>query len=97
MLKEKILDYMVASNFDPSKTVLFEAHELESCHKHPALDKNLPQPRAKIISYRPNHIIIETNSSEQGYLFLSEIFYPGWKALVDDCPKPILRGNYFTR
>lgn len=97
MGKEKILDYMVASDFDPSKTVLFELDESESCHKHPALNNNLSSTRVKFISYRPNHIIVETNSSEPGYLFLSEIFYPGWKAFLDDCPKRILRGNYLFR
>jgi uncharacterized membrane protein YfhO len=28
---------------------------------------------------------------------VSEIFYPGWKALVDGHPQRILRGNYLFR
>jgi uncharacterized membrane protein YfhO len=31
------------------------------------------------------------------YLFLSEIFYPGWKAFIDGQAARILRGNYLFR
>jgi uncharacterized membrane protein YfhO len=53
--------------------------------------------RARILDYRPDEITIETDSTHPGYLFLSEVFYPGWKAFVDEQPKSVLRGNYLFR
>ena len=45
----------------------------------------------------PDEITIETESTHPGYLFLSEVFYPGWKAFVNEQPKRVLRGNYLFR
>ena len=42
-------------------------------------------------------IAVFTNAASTGYLFLSEMFYPGWKATVDGHPRPIMRGNYLFR
>jgi uncharacterized membrane protein YfhO len=56
-----------------------------------------PPGKATITSYRPDEIAIRTDSGEPGYLFMSESFYPGWKAYVDDTPVKIQRGNYLFR
>ena len=49
------------------------------------------------IDYAPDSILLSAESSSPGYLFLSEIFYPGWKASIDGRPETILRGNYLFR
>ena len=96
--KEEGLDYLIRSDFDPTQVVL-----LEEGGDPPYGTSDYPsqEPRklgqAKITSYCPDHIVILTDSSTPGYLFLSEIFYPGWKAFVDDQPRRILRGNYLFR
>src|SRR3989339_1056790 len=63
------------------------------------------KPRALMISgsgrvtlqkYRPREIIISAKVQEAGDLFLSERFYPGWKAVVDNEQVEIRREqNYF--
>lgn len=95
--KEEVLDYLIRPDFDPTQVVLLEEGvDLCSLSEHPSRESRKPG-LAKIVSYRPDHIVVSTNSSTPGYLFLSEMFYPGWKAFVDDQPKRILRGNYLFR
>ena len=95
--KEKLLDYLIGPDFDPRKIVLFENMDMDS--QLPRVTSKIPNgdTLVKITSYRPDHIRLVTDVSEPGYLFLSEVFYPGWKAFVDDKPKPIFRGNYLFR
>jgi hypothetical protein len=38
---------------------------------------------AEIISYAPQNILIRTASDEPGYLVLTDLYYPGWLALID--------------
>ena len=52
---------------------------------------------SQIVSYKPDEIIIKTSSGEQKLLFLSDNFYPGWKAKIDGVETEILRANYTFR
>jgi uncharacterized membrane protein YfhO len=57
------------------------------------------QATAQIVGYQPNalEIEIEIETGAEGYLFLSDPFYPGWRAEVDGNPATILRANYAFR
>ena len=49
---------------------------------------------AKITEYRPNRIVLDAEGP--GYLVLSELYYPGWKAEIDGQKVPVLTaGNLF--
>ncbi len=52
---------------------------------------------AKIVEYSPVKISLEVKAATDGFLFLSEIYYPGWKASVDGRSAPILKANYAFR
>lgn len=47
--------------------------------------------------YKENEIILKTISSGKGILILTDNYYPGWKAFVDDVETKILRANYSFR
>ena len=51
----------------------------------------------RVLSYLPNHIILRTNASGSKLLFLSDTYYPGWKAFVDNKETPILKADYAFR
>jgi hypothetical protein len=95
--KKQVLNRLTSPDFDPTKKILFEKEENPPHLLQDLFRTSLPVGRAKIISYRPDQIMIETESPEAGLLFLSEIYYPGWKASVDGQPREILRGNYLFR
>jgi hypothetical protein len=95
--KEKILNALIEPGFDPSQAVLFEngSHDV----KLPPQRNDSPADLGKvnIVSYRPDSITLSVHASSRALLFLSEVYYPGWKAYVDGEPRPVLRGNYLFR
>jgi len=52
---------------------------------------------AQVISYKPQEVIVKTESSQPKLLFLSDNFYPGWKAQVDGNEVEVLRADYTFR
>ena len=76
--------------FDPATTIVLE-------RGHP-LDLQ-PDVRAgvEVVRYEPNVLELQVNGEAEGYLFLSDPFYPGWQAEVDGEPATILRANYAFR
>lgn len=50
------------------------------------------------LSYAPNLLVYETNSSADGFVVFSEIYYDkGWNAYLDDVPVDYARVNYVLR
>lgn len=83
------------ASFDPRRTALLEIHP----HELPALPGGLaaPESSARIVTYEPNRLVIETSAPTATVLVLSEIFYPGWEATVDGQHTNINVANYLLR
>ncbi len=77
-------------DFDPATTVILEEGQ-------PLEGQAAAQATAQIVSYQPNALEIEVDTDATGYLFLSDPFYPGWRAEVDGQPATLLRANYAFR
>lgn len=52
---------------------------------------------ARIVMYTPNKIKIEVNTSSSAFLFLSDNYYPGWRAKVNGKEDKIYRADYTFR
>lgn len=86
----KILDLMFDNNFDLRKEIVLE--------KDPEMDQtNGDVGSARVISYKQNKIEISVDAKNNAFLFLSENYYPGWKASIDGKSIPIFRANYTFR
>jgi len=95
--RSEVLNRLNHPDFDPTTTVLFEKED-EPLRLGPQASPEASHPGlVRILSYRPDRLVMETDSPAFRYLFLSEIFYPGWKAFIDGQPTRILRGNYLFR
>jgi len=90
-----VQQYMTSGSFDyRNELVLTE---------QPAVP--LPEPDGPIAcrvsvppsSYRNNRMRIDVETEKSGLLFVSEIWYPAWKAFVDDRPAKVLRADYSFR
>jgi hypothetical protein len=51
----------------------------------------------RIVSYEPNRMTLAGELRRASFVVLSEVFYPGWEALVDGRPAPIIRGDLVLR
>ncbi len=46
---------------------------------------------ARVTHYEPDRVEVEARSPERGLLVLSEVWYPGWRAIVDGEERPVQR------
>ncbi len=81
--------------FDPHRTALIETEP----GKLPALPEQplSSSAAARIVSYEPNRLLIETSVDRPAMLVVSELYYPGWIARIDGMEAPIYRANYLLR
>lgn len=69
------------------------------------LEKKLPEilgrpslsDKVSLLVYRPNEVVFQTTTKESRLLFLSDIKYPGWRALIDGRETEIFRADYAFR
>lgn len=87
---EEALRILLKNDFDPSRSVLLEEKESFS----PGMAGKW---RAEIKEETPHHLTLSVSSEKEGFLVLSDTFYPGWKAALDGKETPILRANYAFR
>jgi len=88
---EELLDLLSSKEFDIRKELIL------SC---PVDLQSFPEKsfeKASIIKYTEDLIEIEVNVTTPAMLFLSEIYYPGWKASVDGKIEEIYRADYIFR
>jgi len=52
---------------------------------------------ARIISYEADRVELEVDPKQPGWLVLSDTYFPGWQARVNDQPAKIYRANYLVR
>ena len=45
----------------------------------------------------PNRLVIDLHTPGDGWLVLSDVWYPGWRVWIDGRPAPILRADYLFR
>lgn len=87
---QKIINTLFDEKFDYWNNILVE--------EDPGFPSGKQESKqADIISYTPNEINIQAVLSSKSLLLLTDIFYPGWKAYVDNKETPILRANYTFR
>jgi hypothetical protein len=96
---QKILNLIFNPEINLLNTVILEEkpREIVNSSNFIELSKPSSNPMASIISYKPNEIIIHANTNVPQMLFLSDNYYPGWKAYIDNNEAKIYRTNYTFR
>ncbi len=88
--------YMAGKDFDHHKTIVIETNKKD--FTLPVLkDTIVPKSEVKIIKYELNNIEAEVETAENGFLFLSEVYYPAWKAYIDGNSADLYRADYCER
>ena len=80
-------------DFDPATQIV-----LKRGTSAPALGNKLDAKNSvQIVARGPNHIDFEITTSVEGYLFVGEMWMPGWLAFVDGKKTKVLQANYTFR
>ena len=89
--KKKIFEALINPSFNPNQTIILE--------KNPSVQlKNTSSfTPLEIIKENPNNIKLNVSLSSPGFLVLSEVWYPGWKASVNGKETEIYKANYILR
>jgi len=90
------LDYMMGDEFDPMKTVVFSSAPdipVSGVKGDPGSHGEMCQ----VLSYACDEISVDAKLNTPGFLVMSEINYPGWRAYVNGKITPLLTGNYLFR
>lgn len=96
--EEKLFEELTSPSFYPVKTVLLEKSPKKQLISYGGVVDNFrKENKLKIEKYLSDEVIINADLKEDGFLVLSDSFYPGWKATVDNKEKEILPANYLFR
>ncbi|MFB0535271.1 MAG: YfhO family protein, partial [Anaerolineae bacterium] len=92
---QAVLERLVSDDLDPQQAVI-----LEERPPHPIAGASSLPPEdnwARVISYSPHEVVVEAQASLDGFLFLADAYYPGWKAYVDGEEEKIYAADYLFR
>jgi hypothetical protein len=53
--------------------------------------------RVEFVQNDPEHVRLDVDAPERGFLFMSDQWFPGWSATVDGAPADVVRANYVFR
>ncbi len=67
--------------------------------------EGLPEPEKRTLNLaecqsvtrQPNRLVYRTRTDEQAFLVFSEVWFPGWRCLIDGVEVPIYRANHAFR
>jgi uncharacterized membrane protein YfhO len=82
-----------AYTFDPRETALLSTGT--------PLDDNSPwqgdDESVEMVTYQPERVELAVTAQRPGYVILTDTWYPGWTARLDDMPTTIYRTDYAFR
>jgi len=93
---ENILKAVISSDFDPSKNVIIDSDKDNSNLNSDNIESG-DVGNYDFESYLPQNMKVKINIREDSYFVLSDTFYPGWEAKVDDKKVVIDKANYAFR
>jgi len=83
-----------APSFDPAQTVVLEQAGTRAA---PGIAESSTTSQIAFVRYGLNAVTLRVTSPESGWLVLSDVYYPGWRATVDGRPSRVLRADYTFR
>ncbi|MBN1978099.1 MAG: YfhO family protein [Anaerolineae bacterium] len=85
------------TDFDPTQTVILEKSQVAGLDPGGEQRSGIESGRIEFVRYGSNEIVLAVETSTNGWLVLSEVYYPGWQATVDGEAVKVLRADYAFR
>ena len=90
---EEALALMDDPGFDPGQSVVL--HTDDMLMDIPDMDNSISSVR--VVNYSTKTIELEVDATADGYLVLTDAFFPGWSAQIDGVDVPIYRADVMFR
>jgi len=92
--RDKIFEELTNPHFDPRDYVILEEESpIRMSENFPVLEDSY----VEFVNYVPNNFQLKADLKKGGFLVLSEIYYPDWKAYVDGKEEKIYQADYILR
>jgi hypothetical protein len=88
----RCIDALRVPQFDPRHDLL-----LDDVSAPASAATGDAQSRVSILDYAPSRVRLEIEASTAGFVILTDAFYPGWTASLDQRDAPVLRADCFFR
>ena len=88
---EASLDQVVAAGFHPDEVVILEGQPAASTTSSAGGEAWI-EPNSD-----PGRVVVHVSAEGEAWLVLSDVWYPGWRALVDGTEVEVLKGDYLFR
>ena len=89
----RALEMLDAEGFSPRETAISPT----AIDGLPPGDGTSPQGSVEVVESRPGSWILDISAAGDGLLVISQPFYPGWQARLDDVEQPIHRVDTFLQ
>jgi len=93
---ERMIDTLLANGYDPLEKVILETEPGSEAGRMEIPETRQSDPKAAITHFEPDLVRISLNG-DWGWLTISDLYYPGWKARIDGKDVPVYRGNSIFR
>lgn len=90
------VERLLAPDFDPSNEVVLQGEPPEGIPSGAMPPADFASS-ATILRYEPQQVTVEVETNGAGFLVLSDLYYPGWQAVVDGQPAPIYQADACIR
>lgn len=101
--EKKALELIDKKDYDPYKVIYIEKNS-NNKQQDVLLNDNNSYIQEKgyiqnvaLLLYKPEEVILKTNSNFNGFLFLSDTYYPDWRATIDGFDTQIFKANVTFR
>jgi hypothetical protein len=92
--RQEILAELTSERFDPASYVILDEQPRDSFVRH---SPGSADSFAHILDYTPNRVTVDAGITGDGFLVLSDLYYDGWKVIVDGEEERIYRADYVLR
>ena len=95
---ESALAFMREPDFSPNKSVVFTPTQNDSYWVGGSkVNPQMIHSSATILAYTPDRVDIQVDSTDEGFLLLTDAYYPGWMATVNGESKPVYKADVMFR
>ncbi|MDI6781521.1 MAG: YfhO family protein [bacterium] len=90
--KQKVLKELISKGFNPGQYVILEEDPQVKINSKPAASST-----TKIIDYGNEEVAVHCSMKDNGFLILTDTYYPGWQVYVDNKKGKIYRAYHTFR